>query len=143
MDKVHFHCWASQYRVIYSQQTFCCRFKGRNGVVWSSGSGLQTTDHLFFVVISSFSNWRRNTTTKRLVSLGASRTWRDKFLIFGCRYCYGGSTCVRLASRPDLFKSTVVCHPGGFAMKDLRKVKIPIAFACAEGTSSYFPSDNI
>jgi len=62
------------------------------------------------------------------------------FLILDYRYCYGGSTCIRFASRPDLVNSAVICHPGAFTIEDIRKVKVPTSWACAEGVSYCFYS---
>lgn len=47
-------------------------------------------------------------------------------------YCYGGSTAVRFASRPDLLNTVVICHPGQFTEKDVRNFKIPCSWVCAE-----------
>ena len=47
-------------------------------------------------------------------------------------YCFGGATCVRLGST-DLVNSVVICHPGPFTLDQVKAIKVPTAWVCAEG----------
>ncbi|KAJ8087725.1 hypothetical protein PM082_006562 [Marasmius tenuissimus] len=46
-------------------------------------------------------------------------------------YCFGGATAVRFG-KTDYVHSIVVCHPGPFSDKDLKAVKVPCSWVCAE-----------
>jgi carboxymethylenebutenolidase len=47
-------------------------------------------------------------------------------------YCFGGSSCVRLGGT-DLVNSVVICHPGPFTIDQVKAIKVPTAWVCAEG----------
>ncbi|KAJ3474951.1 hypothetical protein NLI96_g12153 [Meripilus lineatus] len=53
-------------------------------------------------------------------------------------YCYGGSAAVRLASK-GLVDSVVVCHPGPVSLKEIKAMKVPSAFVCAESDEYFAP----
>ncbi|EAU80947.2 hypothetical protein CC1G_03123 [Coprinopsis cinerea okayama7 len=46
-------------------------------------------------------------------------------------YCFGGSACIRLGAT-DFVQSIIVCHPGPYTFAEVRKVKVPSAWVCAE-----------
>ncbi|RDB15177.1 Hydrolase tropI [Hypsizygus marmoreus] len=46
-------------------------------------------------------------------------------------YGYGGSTAIRLAAT-DWIKSVVICHPGRFSVAQVKAIKVPSAWLCAE-----------
>jgi len=46
-------------------------------------------------------------------------------------YCFGGSCAIRLGSS-DLVNSIVVCHPGPCTVGQIKAIKVPAAWACAE-----------
>ncbi|KJA16308.1 hypothetical protein HYPSUDRAFT_71469 [Hypholoma sublateritium FD-334 SS-4] len=52
-------------------------------------------------------------------------------------YCYGGSTSVRLGGT-DLVNSVIIVHPGRFSLDELKAIKVPAAWICAE-EDMYFP----
>ncbi|PPQ72819.1 hypothetical protein CVT24_012895 [Panaeolus cyanescens] len=52
-------------------------------------------------------------------------------------YCFGGSTCVRFGSS-DKIQSIVICHPGRFTLDEVKAIKIPTAWVCAED-DMFFP----
>jgi len=52
-------------------------------------------------------------------------------------YCYGGSSCVRLGGT-DLVNSIVICHPGAFTIDQVKSIKVPTAWVCAE-EDLFFP----
>ncbi|TFK38922.1 dienelactone hydrolase endo-1,3,1,4-beta-D-glucanase [Crucibulum laeve] len=54
-------------------------------------------------------------------------------------YCYGGSTVIRLAGT-QLIDSVVVCHPGSFSLEEVKKIRVPASWACAE-EDLFFPDD--
>ena len=41
--------------------------------------------------------------------------------------------CIRFAGKPDLVDTVVICHPGKFTTKDVKKIKIPNSWVCSEG----------
>ncbi|KAJ8696640.1 hypothetical protein PTI98_006491 [Pleurotus ostreatus] len=47
-------------------------------------------------------------------------------------YCYGGAAAVRLSSHPELIDSAVICHPGPFSLKDVKRIQVPVSWACAQ-----------
>jgi len=47
-------------------------------------------------------------------------------------YCFGGATAIRLAKRPDLLNTVVICHPAPFNFEDITNIQIPCSWACAE-----------
>ncbi|KIP03729.1 hypothetical protein PHLGIDRAFT_37277 [Phlebiopsis gigantea 11061_1 CR5-6] len=51
-------------------------------------------------------------------------------------YCFGGSVAVRLGST-DLFDSLVVLHPGSITVDQIKAVKKPTAWVCAEDDMSF------
>ena len=46
-------------------------------------------------------------------------------------YCFGGSACIRLAST-GLIDGSVICHPGPFSLSQVRAIRIPVSWVCAE-----------
>jgi carboxymethylenebutenolidase len=48
------------------------------------------------------------------------------------RYCFGGSTCVRLGGT-DLVNSVIIVHPGTFTLDQVNAIKVPASWICAEG----------
>lgn len=46
-------------------------------------------------------------------------------------YCYGGSACIRFGSS-DKIQSVVICHPGRFTLEEVKAIKVPNAWVCAE-----------
>ncbi|KAJ7574570.1 dienelactone hydrolase endo-1,3,1,4-beta-D-glucanase [Mycena floridula] len=46
-------------------------------------------------------------------------------------YCIGGSVAVRLGGT-DLINSVVICHPGGLSLGQIKAIKVPAAWVCAE-----------
>ncbi|THH08892.1 hypothetical protein EW145_g2391 [Phellinidium pouzarii] len=53
-------------------------------------------------------------------------------------YCWGGSTGIRLAST-DIFDSAVIAHPGRCTTDQIRAMKIPTSWLCAEEDRSFDP----
>jgi len=53
-------------------------------------------------------------------------------------YCMGGAAAIRLGST-SLIDSAVVCHPGGCNLEEIRAMKVPTAWACAEEDMSFGP----
>ena len=47
-------------------------------------------------------------------------------------YCFGGASCVRLGGT-DLVNSIVICHPGPITIDQVKAIKVPTAWVCAEG----------
>ncbi|KAF9255952.1 dienelactone hydrolase endo-1,3,1,4-beta-D-glucanase [Marasmius fiardii PR-910] len=54
-------------------------------------------------------------------------------------YCYGGATCVRFAAT-DYIHSTVICHPGLFSDQELKAIKVPCSWVCAEEDFTFKPA---
>jgi len=54
-------------------------------------------------------------------------------------YCFGGSAGIRLAST-DLIDTVVIAHPGRCNITEIKAMKIPTAFACAEEDMSFGPA---
>jgi len=51
------------------------------------------------------------------------------------RYCYGGATCVRIGST-GLVDTVVIAHPGTFSLDQVKAMKVPASWVCAQGISS-------
>ena len=51
---------------------------------------------------------------------------------FSFRYCFGGSLTIRLGST-DLFDALVVSHPGVLTVNEIKAMKKPTSWVCAEG----------
>ncbi|EKM51493.1 uncharacterized protein PHACADRAFT_261654 [Phanerochaete carnosa HHB-10118-sp] len=54
-------------------------------------------------------------------------------------YCFGGALCIRLGAAGAV-DSLVVCHPTINNADQIREVRVPTAFACAEADSSFTPA---
>lgn len=48
------------------------------------------------------------------------------------RYCFGGAVAVRFGDG-KYFQSLVICHPGGINLEQIKGIKVPTSWACAEG----------
>lgn len=92
---------------------------------------------LFESNISLLRRLERTKGTRRLVQLGTfpvSRRAKDLLTPPPVNsYCFGGAIAVRIGST-DIFDSLVVLHPGGVNSAQIKKVKKPTAWVCAEGT---------
>ncbi|KIK69628.1 hypothetical protein GYMLUDRAFT_34013 [Collybiopsis luxurians FD-317 M1] len=53
-------------------------------------------------------------------------------------YCFGGAMAVKLAGT-DLLNSVVICHPAPVSEQEVRAMKIPSSWACAEEDMSFKP----
>jgi len=51
-------------------------------------------------------------------------------------YCFGGTIAASLGSK-DIFNSVVICHPGGLTAEQIRAVKVPASWVCAEEDMSF------
>ncbi len=51
-------------------------------------------------------------------------------------YCFGGSTCVRIGGT-GLVNSVVIAHPGRFSLDQVKAIKVPASWACAEGSTLF------
>ena len=60
-----------------------------------------------------------------------SRRYAPKLIGFLHSYCFGGALAIRLGSAGSL-DSIVVCHPTHKSMDVIRKINIPVSWACAE-----------
>lgn len=49
-------------------------------------------------------------------------------------YCFGGSMAVRFGAT-DTFNSVVIAHPGPASAEEVKAIKVPASWICAEGTS--------
>ncbi|KAF5374137.1 hypothetical protein D9615_008880 [Tricholomella constricta] len=56
---------------------------------------------------------------------------KDYVKIGAVGYCAGGSTAIRLAST-EWIQSVVICHPGRFRLPELKAIKVPSAWVCAD-----------
>ncbi|EKM49648.1 uncharacterized protein PHACADRAFT_265215 [Phanerochaete carnosa HHB-10118-sp] len=54
-------------------------------------------------------------------------------------YCFGGSMTVRLGST-DLFSSVVILHPGAVTAEQMKAIKTPASWACAEDDMTFTKS---
>ncbi|EIW82821.1 dienelactone hydrolase endo-1,3,1,4-beta-D-glucanase [Coniophora puteana RWD-64-598 SS2] len=53
-------------------------------------------------------------------------------------YCFGGSMAARLGAT-DAFNSVVIVHPGGLSDEQLKAIKVPTSWACAEEDPGFKP----
>ncbi|KAI0317783.1 dienelactone hydrolase endo-1-3,1,4-beta-D-glucanase [Amylostereum chailletii] len=61
----------------------------------------------------------------------------EKFGAVG--YCYGGAAAVRLGAT-HLVNSIVVCHPGTISESDIKAIRVPTSWCCAEEDMSFKPA---
>ncbi|KZV76156.1 dienelactone hydrolase endo-1-3,1,4-beta-D-glucanase [Peniophora sp. CONT] len=54
-------------------------------------------------------------------------------------YCYGGSIGVGLGRSPELVNSLVIAHPGSIKLDDVKLMRVPTSWACAEEDFSFKP----
>ncbi|KZV76148.1 dienelactone hydrolase endo-1-3,1,4-beta-D-glucanase [Peniophora sp. CONT] len=54
-------------------------------------------------------------------------------------YCYGGTVGVGLGKSPQLVDTLVIAHPGEIKMEDVKLMKVPTSWACAEEDSGFKP----
>lgn len=47
-------------------------------------------------------------------------------------YCYGGSASIRFGGSGKV-QSVVICHPGRLTLDEVRAIKVPSSWVCAEG----------
>jgi dienelactone hydrolase len=53
-------------------------------------------------------------------------------LTLGPRYCFGGAVAIRTGSM-DIFDSVVIAHPGNCSIEQIKAIKVPACWVCAEG----------
>ncbi|THG94999.1 hypothetical protein EW026_g6571 [Hermanssonia centrifuga] len=53
-------------------------------------------------------------------------------------YCFGGSVGIRLG-QTDLVNSLVICHPGGCTVAQIKAIKVPTSWVCAESDMTFKP----
>jgi len=53
-------------------------------------------------------------------------------------YCFGGMVAVRIGCTSAV-DSIVVCHPGSITLEQIKAIKVPAAWACAEEDHSFSP----
>jgi len=81
---------------------------------------------------------RTSVTDRRLHSFINLLKEKKKYQKIGAvGYCFGGASCVRLGGA-DLVDSVVICHPGPFTINQVKAIKIPTAWVCAE-EDTFFP----
>ncbi|KAJ3528367.1 hypothetical protein NMY22_g9447 [Coprinellus aureogranulatus] len=71
------------------------------------------------------------------ISLIKEKKGYEKLGAFG--YCFGGSTAIRLAST-GLVESVVICHPGPFSISQVKSMRVPSSWVCAE-VDIFMPDD--
>jgi len=54
-------------------------------------------------------------------------------------YCFGGAAAVRLGSR-SIVDALVICHPGPITMDEIRAIKVPVSWVCAEDDFTFSTS---
>ncbi|KAL4251879.1 AB hydrolase superfamily protein [Abortiporus biennis] len=52
-------------------------------------------------------------------------------------YCFGGAVAVGLGSDPSLVNSIVVAHPGNISNAQIKAIKVPASWECAEEDMSF------
>ncbi|KAF8903658.1 dienelactone hydrolase endo-1,3,1,4-beta-D-glucanase [Gymnopilus junonius] len=82
--------------------------------------------------IPAFISNRPTVVDKRLESLIALLREKKKYEKIGAvGYCFGGSACVRIGGT-DLVNSIIIAHPGKFTLDQVKAIKVPAAWVCAE-----------
>ncbi|KAI6115804.1 Alpha/Beta hydrolase protein [Pisolithus croceorrhizus] len=56
----------------------------------------------------------------------------------GVGYSYGGAVAARLATTLDYLDSVVICHPAPVSIKEIKGIKIPSSWVCAEAEDDMF-----
>lgn len=80
----------------------------------------------------AFISNRPSVADKRLDSFFALLKEKKSYEKLGAvGYCFGGTTATRLGGT-DHVQSVVICHPGPPSISDIKKIKVPAAWACAE-----------
>ncbi|KAF4621841.1 hypothetical protein D9613_012100 [Agrocybe pediades] len=128
-------------------------FKGRplfpvDAMVLPDRAGVKLTikDWLTFIVIgitnlpAIISN-RPSVVDKRVESFIALLKEKKKYEKIGAvGYCFGGATCVRFGST-GLVDSVVIAHPGRFTLDEVKAIKVPASWVCAQ--EDYFFPDSL
>lgn len=91
----------------------------------------------FIPNIPAFISSRPSVVDRRVSSFLALLKEKNHYANVGAvGYCYGGATCVRLAST-GLVDGVVICHPGPFSSAEVRAMKTPSSWVCAEADFSF------
>ncbi|KDR77601.1 hypothetical protein GALMADRAFT_245751 [Galerina marginata CBS 339.88] len=108
-----------------------------------AGVKLSMWDWIKFILIGlpripAFISNRPSVVDKRLESFIGLIKEKKKYEKIGTvGYCYGGATCVRIGGT-DLVNSVIVAHPGRFSLDQVKAIKVPVAWICAE-EDLFFP----
>jgi len=90
---------------------------------------------LFFVLlpqIPAFYSNRASAVDARLTSfINHIKQTKQYNKIGAVGYCYGGSTCIRFG-KTGLVDSVIIAHPGRFTIDDVKAIKVPALWLCAE-----------
>ncbi|KAF9465780.1 dienelactone hydrolase endo-1,3,1,4-beta-D-glucanase [Collybia nuda] len=99
---------------------------------------------IIFILIKSIPGFIRNRSSivdERLAKFIRAIQEEKKYTKIGAvGYCFGGATAVRIDSA-HLIHSAVVCHPGPFTLEQVKAIKIPTAWVCAQ--EDMFFSDSL
>ncbi|KAK0221939.1 dienelactone hydrolase endo-1-3,1,4-beta-D-glucanase [Armillaria fumosa] len=75
---------------------------------------------------------RASVTDKRIQSFMDKLKSTKKYDKIGAvGYCFGGGTAIRFGAT-GLFDTLVICHPAKFSMDELKAIKVPSSWVCAE-----------
>jgi len=108
------------------------------GVKVSAWSWIRLFFSVFLPNIPTIIGNRSSVVDKRLESFIALIKEKKGYEKIGSvGYCFGGATCVRVAGT-GLVNSVVVAHPGTFTLDQVKAIKVPASWVCAE-EDMFFP----
>ncbi|KAI0086560.1 dienelactone hydrolase endo-1-3,1,4-beta-D-glucanase [Irpex rosettiformis] len=92
---------------------------------------------LFITNLFKFLNIKASVVDPRAIEFVKKLKEEKKYPKLGAvGYCFGGSMAIRLGSQ-DLFDSVVIAHPGGCSPEEIKAIRVPASWECAEDDQSF------
>ncbi|KZV76146.1 dienelactone hydrolase endo-1-3,1,4-beta-D-glucanase [Peniophora sp. CONT] len=105
--------------------------------------GFMSYIRLLFLFITHFFAMRR---TRPAIGEARAREFIEKLRteksynrLGAVGYCYGGTVAVGLGKSPQLVNTLVIAHPGWIKIEDVKLMKVPSSWVCAEEDFSFKP----
>lgn len=109
---------------------------GRASAPWTVSQKLRMYGKLIPRIFNVYSNRPAAVEARVIAFLEKLREEKKYDSVGAVGYCYGGMICVRIAPHSTLVDSLVICHPGEITAEQVKAMKVPSAWACAEGALS-------
>ena len=111
----------------------------RAGVAMTLAQKLRIGLLMLTRIFALYGNRPSVTTARAAAFIAKLRAAKGYARVGGVGYCYGGMLGVRLGADAALLDSVVICHPGSITPEQIKAIKIPTAWACAEDDMSFGP----